>query len=107
MMHKRSPDLKNILYEFHGRVLSIAQGKNRCEEVVLIRGELGTGPVIRGIFPEIDVSLDVMPYDLVRCVGQFINGRFMIIKIGRCDSGFVDAVAGRLNAVCHFAIKHD
>lgn len=106
LVNKSNPPF-NILYETFGRIISINPGKFNCEKLVLLRSLDGTGPVLRGLFHEIDLSLSSAcrnKQQIVRCIGRFTSqGQFQIIKIGPTDQEFISSI-NRLNSFSDFSI---
>lgn len=101
------PNSEFILYETVAKIISIKPGRFHCERIILLRSVDDTGPIIQGVFNEIDLSLSIgcRPNRIVRCMGRFINkSRFIIFKIGPTDEGFLDSIT-RLNTISNFAIK--
>ncbi|GAB0086073.1 hypothetical protein DMENIID0001_000620 [Sergentomyia squamirostris] len=107
LIHRdRKEKEEDFLYEFYAKILSIRQGVHSCEKVVNLRND--TGPVLPGVFYEIDRKLDIRAGQLVRCVGHFVpnnpQNRFRLLKITQTDSAFVE-FTGRLQAICNFTLK--
>uniref|UniRef100_A0A182M8X7 Uncharacterized protein n=1 Tax=Anopheles culicifacies TaxID=139723 RepID=A0A182M8X7_9DIPT len=95
-----------LLLETVANVVSIKPGTRMKEKVILLRHQQ-QGPVIQGIYYEIDVDLPpIMPGDLVRCIGrlQSVGSRLQILKIGRTTEQYARAIL-RLQTVSAFATK--
>ncbi|XP_052889299.1 uncharacterized protein LOC128297660 [Anopheles moucheti] len=95
-----------LLLETVANVISIKPGTRKKEKVILLRHR-NQGPVMQGIFYEIDMDLaPLAPGDLVRCVGrlQTIGSRLQILKIGRTTEQYNRAIL-RLQTVSAFATK--
>ncbi|XP_055703193.1 uncharacterized protein LOC129801850 [Phlebotomus papatasi] len=98
---------QNFLFETHAKLLLVKEGKYTCEKLILLRNE--SGPVLQGVFYEIDHKLpaNVEEGQIVRCVGRFNHyNRFNIMKISSTNSAFVD-LSNRLHAISHFTINKD
>lgn len=98
---------QSIIYETYGRIVSVNPGRHNCERNILLRSVDGTGPLINGVFNEIDLSLSpsCRTSQVIRCMGRFESetNRFQIIKIGPTNQSFIDSV-NRLNSFSNFAI---
>ncbi|XP_058834275.1 uncharacterized protein LOC131691699 [Topomyia yanbarensis] len=89
------------LVEVYANVLNIKTGGYECEKILLLRNK--TGPVMQGVFYEIDFRMTVLSVgDLVRCVGRLTNGsRLQILKITPATAE-EERMAQRLQTVCGF-----
>lgn len=69
------------LVEVFANVLAIKAGVYVCEKIILLRNR--TGPVMQGVFYEIDFDMPAVKVgDLVRCVGKLTGGsRLQILKM--------------------------
>ncbi|XP_053660043.1 uncharacterized protein LOC128709084 [Anopheles marshallii] len=95
-----------LLLETVANVISIKPGTRKKEKVILLRHR-NQGPVMQGIFYEIDIDLPPLaPGDLVRCVGriQTMGSRLQILKIGRTTEQYNRAIL-RLQTVSAFSTK--
>uniref|UniRef100_A0A182RR06 Uncharacterized protein n=1 Tax=Anopheles funestus TaxID=62324 RepID=A0A182RR06_ANOFN len=95
-----------LLLETVANVVSIKPGTRVKEKVILLRHR-NHGPVMQGIFYEIDMVLpSLAPGDLVRCIGrlQSVGSRFQILKISRTTEHYNRAIV-RLQTVSAFATK--
>uniref|UniRef100_A0A182W2E9 Uncharacterized protein n=1 Tax=Anopheles minimus TaxID=112268 RepID=A0A182W2E9_9DIPT len=95
-----------LLLETVANVVSIKPGTRMKEKVILLRHQ-NQGPVIQGVFYEIDMDLpSVAPGDLVRCIGrlQSVGSRLQILKIGRTTEQYARAIL-RLQTVSAFTTK--
>ncbi|XP_055538318.1 uncharacterized protein LOC129725912 [Wyeomyia smithii] len=101
-MTKLLPDYGSALLEIYANVLSIKEGTYQSEKVLLLRNR--TGPVMQGVFYEIDFRMTAIATgDLVRCVGRLNGGsRLQILKITPA-SVEDEQMGARLQTVSGFA----
>lgn len=95
-----------LLVETVANVVSIKPGTRVKEKVILLRHR-NQGPVMQGVFYEIDLDLPRLePGDLVRCVGRLqpVGSRLQILKIGRTTEQYNRAIL-RLQTVSAFTTK--
>ncbi|XP_038110851.1 uncharacterized protein LOC6037226 isoform X2 [Culex quinquefasciatus] len=100
----RSAPEEAPLVELFANILSIRKGAHDCERVLLLRNK--SGPVLQGVFFEIDFRMPVVGAgDCVRCVGRLTGGsRLQILKITPASDE--DELMGlRLQKVSGFAAE--
>ncbi|XP_062564906.1 uncharacterized protein LOC134227431 isoform X2 [Armigeres subalbatus] len=91
------------LVEVFANVLSVKIGAYECEKILLLRNR--TGPVMQGVFYEIDFRMPAVNVgDFVRCVGRLTGGsRLQILKI-TLASAEEERMSHRLQTVSGFAV---
>ncbi|XP_050079606.1 uncharacterized protein LOC126567427 [Anopheles maculipalpis] len=95
-----------LLLETVANVVSIKPGTRMKEKVILLRHR-NQGPVMQGVYYEIDLDLPhLVAGDLVRCVGrlQSVGSRLQILKIARTTEQYNRAIL-RLQTVSAFTTK--
>ncbi|XP_035898757.1 uncharacterized protein LOC118506130 [Anopheles stephensi] len=95
-----------LLLETVANVVSIKPGTRMKEKIILLRNR-NQGPVMQGVFYEIDLDLPPLAVgDLVRCVGRLqpVGSRLQILKIGRTTEQYDRAIL-RLQTVSAFTTK--
>ncbi|XP_065083121.1 uncharacterized protein LOC135705356 [Ochlerotatus camptorhynchus] len=92
------------LVEVFANVLTIKAGAYECEKILLLRNR--TGPVMQGVFYEIDFHMPAVSVgDLVRCVGRLTGGsRLQILKITLATPE-EDRMGQRLQTVSGFVVS--
>ncbi|XP_053679204.1 spermatogenesis-associated protein 22-like [Anopheles nili] len=95
-----------LLLETVATVVNVKSAKKPSEKLILLRHR-NQGPVLQGVFYEIDIQLPILsPGDVVRCVGRIqpVGNRFQILKIARTPERYVGAML-RLQTVSAFSSK--
>lgn len=86
---------------FSGKVVTIRNGKNQTEKILLLRNDSGTGPVLSAILYDVDNQLcKIIPGNTIKCCLRFSTSQFYVLKIMKAGTGS-EGLCNRLQNICN------